>query len=70
MKLALVNKTHPEVTVLNIDIEHETVVFRNKDGVCSAPYVSVGDIPTDKELLTSVSAVLSEEKVMEQQDES
>lgn len=62
MKLTLENKTHPEVTVLNIDVEHGSVVFRNRDGVCSAPYTSVKDIPTQEELITAISGVLKELK--------
>lgn len=61
MILALENKTHPEVEILSIDIEHGSVTFRNSDGVCSAPLGEYkGDLPTADELAAAVSGVLGE----------
>jgi len=50
----------PDVEVLAINIASKTVDFKDIDGVCNAPYVSVDDIPTETELKTAIEAVLGE----------
>jgi hypothetical protein len=50
----------PDVEVLAINIASKTVDFKDIDGVCNAPYVSVADIPTEAELKTAIEAVLGE----------
>ena len=65
MKLKLSNSTHPEVTVLSIDLEHKRVVFRNRDGVCSSELIGnfTTIVPTKNELLEAINAVLFEADV-------
>lgn len=58
MKILLDNQTHPEVEILQINIANKTVDFKDIDGICNCPYVSVGDIPTEAELKTAIEAVL------------
>lgn len=60
MKITLNNKTHPEVEVLQINITNKTVDFKNRDGICNAPFISATDIPTEAELKTGIEAVLGE----------
>ena len=60
MKIELNNQTHPEVEILAINIAGKTVDFKNRDGVCSCPYVAVDDIPTESELQMAIEAVLGE----------
>jgi hypothetical protein len=50
----------PDVEVLQINLVNKTVDFKDIDGVCNAPYVSVADIPTEAELKTAIEAVLGE----------
>jgi len=50
----------PDVEVLAINIASKTVDFKDIDGICSCPYVSEGDIPTEAELKTAIKAVLGE----------
>lgn len=50
----------PDVEVLAINIASKTVDFKDIDGVCNCPYISVDDIPTDAELKTAIEAVLGE----------
>jgi hypothetical protein len=50
----------PDVEVLAINIASKTVDFKDIDGVCNCPYVSVADIPTEAELKTAIEAVLGE----------
>jgi hypothetical protein len=50
----------PDVEVLAINIAQKTVDFKDIDGVCNAPFASVGDIPTEAELKTAIEAVLGE----------
>jgi hypothetical protein len=50
----------PDVEVLLINVANKTVDFKDIDGVCNAPYVSVADIPTEAELKTAIEAVLGE----------
>ena len=50
----------PDVEVLAINIASKTVDFKDIDGVCNAPYVSAGDIPTEVELKAAIEAVLGE----------
>jgi hypothetical protein len=50
----------PDVEVLAINIANKTVDFKDIDGVCNTPYVSVADIPTEAELKTAIEAVLGE----------
>ena len=54
------NIERPDVEVLQINIASKTVDFKDINGVCNAPYVSVGDIPTEAELKTAIEAVLGE----------
>lgn len=63
MKIVLDNKTHPEVEILQINIVNKTVDFRDIDGICNAPFVSVDDIPTEAELKAGIEAVLGEATV-------
>ena len=64
MIINLNSETHPQAEIVAIIIEKETVDFKWIDcpynGVCNAPYVSVGDIPTEAELKTAIEAVLGE----------
>jgi hypothetical protein len=61
MKIILDNLTHPEVEILVINISNKTVDFKDViDGICNAPYLTEGDIPTAVELTTAISAVLGE----------
>jgi len=64
MKITLSNQTHPEVDVLQINITNKTVDFKDRDGICNAPFISVADIPTEAELKTAIEAVLGEENVL------
>ncbi len=50
----------PDVEVLQINLANKTVDFKDVDGVCNCPYVSVADIPTEAELKTAIEAVLGE----------
>ena len=54
----------PDVEVLAINIANKTVDFKDIDGVCNAPYVSVADIPTEAELKTAIEAVVSDINIM------
>jgi hypothetical protein len=58
MKITLSN--NKEIEILGINLRNSTVDFKDIDGVCTAPYVSVGDIPTEAELKTAIEAVLGE----------
>ncbi len=61
MIIALDNKTHPEVEVLMLDLEHKSVTFRNRDGVCSAPLLEYKtELPAVEDCKTSIEAVLGE----------
>uniref|UniRef100_A0A6M3L2X2 Uncharacterized protein n=1 Tax=viral metagenome TaxID=1070528 RepID=A0A6M3L2X2_9ZZZZ len=61
MIITLDNLTHPEVEILTIDLEHKSVTFRNRDGVCSAPMLEYKtDIPIKEDLKVSIEAVLFE----------
>lgn len=60
MTLTLNNRTHPTVEVLQINIVNKTVDFRNRDGICNTPFISVADIPTEAELKIAIEAVLGE----------
>jgi len=61
MIIELTNKTHPEVELLMIDLEHKSVTFRNRDGVCSAPLLEYEtDLPTVGDYKASIEAVLGE----------
>ena len=58
MKITLSN--NKEIEILGINLRNSTVDFKDMDGVCNAPYVSVADIPTEAELKTAIEAVLGE----------
>jgi hypothetical protein len=60
MIIELNNTTHPTVTVTAIDLIKKTVDFINRDGLCTAPFESAGDIPTADELKTGIESVLGE----------
>lgn len=60
MTLTLNNQTHPTVEVLQINIANKTVDFKDRDGICNAPYISASDIPTEAELITAIEAVFGE----------
>lgn len=60
MTITLNNQTHPTVEVLQINIVNKTVDFKDRDGICNAPYVSEADIPTEAELTTAIEAVFGE----------
>ena len=60
MIIELENKSRESVEVLQINLANKTVDFKDIDGVCNAPYVSVADIPTEAELKTAIEAVLGE----------
>ena len=47
-----------DVEVLAINLANKTVDFKDIDGVCNAPYVSVADIPTEAELKTAIESVV------------
>jgi len=64
MIITLDNKTHPEVELLMIDLEHKSVTFRNCDGVCTAPLMEYeADLPTVEDYTASIEAVLGEAEV-------
>ena len=60
MIIELNNVTHPEVTILAINVSNQTVDFIDVDGVCNCSYTAEGDIPTEAELTSAIEAVLGE----------
>ena len=64
MIINLNSETHPQAEIVAILLDKKTVDFKWIDGpyngACNAPYVSVGDIPTETELKTAIEAVLGE----------
>jgi len=61
MIIALDNKIHPEVELLTIDLEHKSVTFRNRDGICASPLVEFEtDLPTVEDCKAAIEAVLGE----------
>jgi hypothetical protein len=64
MNINLNSETHPQAEIVAILLDKKTVDFKWVDGpyngVCNAPYISEGDIPTEAELKTAIEAVLGE----------
>ena len=58
MIIELNNTTHPEVTLLAIDIARSTITFQNMDGVCSCPLI--GEWNSTEDIKASIEAILGE----------
>jgi len=58
MKILLDSEVKPEVEVLAINLANQTVDFKDFDGICNAPYVAEGDLPTEYELKAAIEKAL------------
>ena len=63
LTIELDNKTHPEVVVLAINVNNNTVDFRYSDGIGNAPLLSApGTLPTLLQIKLSIDRVLFEKE--------